>query len=52
MRLFLIFGIICLCVIVACFVVYATIGLPKPIQPIPPENSVTYQGTTNAYHPI
>ncbi len=44
MRLFIILGIICLCVIVACFMVYATIGLTKPIQPIPQENSVTSQG--------
>lgn len=41
MRLFFILGVICLCVIVACFVVYATIGLPKTIQPVLQENSVT-----------
>ena len=45
MRLFLILGVICLCVIVACFVVYATTGFPKSMQPVLQENSVTSQGT-------
>lgn len=44
MRRFLILGIICLCVIVSCFVVYATIGFPKSMPPVPKESSVISKG--------
>ena len=44
MRLFLIFGIICLCVIVAYFAVFDTIGFPKSMKPTPQDSSVATKG--------